>query len=77
MKINEKLMDEFDAVAEDGRRYRLQVYKEILDTGALHDPTATCLPGFKRVCTSDGMDCSRINDDTFEIVSLGLIVKRA
>ena len=77
MNQNEKLTDEFDAVADDGRRYRLQVYTEILDAGASNDPTATCMPGFRRVCTSDGMDCNKVDDDTFEIISLGLTVRRA
>lgn len=32
--------------------------------------------GMKRYCTSGGQACNRIDDQTFEIVALGMKVKR-
>jgi hypothetical protein len=70
------LTDEFDAVSEDGRRFRMLVYTTMIDARSMSNPNAAPLEGLKRVCTSDGDNCNRVDDDTFEIVGLGLRVKR-
>ena len=73
----EELTDEFDAVSEDGQQFRMLVYTTMIDVSSKSNPNAAPLEGLKRICTSDGQNCNRIDDDTFEIVGLGLQVKRA
>jgi hypothetical protein len=72
----EELTEEFDAVSEDGDLFHLLVFTEMIDDSTMSNPNAAPLRGLKRVCTSDGQDCNHIGDDTFEIVELGLRVKR-
>lgn len=67
--------DEFDTESEDGRRFHIIIYTEMLDSSSKNGLGAT--PGRKRICTSDGYHCNLIDDNTFEIVNLGgLQVKR-
>jgi hypothetical protein len=33
--------------------------------------------GMKRYCTQDGRACNWVDDQTFEIVALGLLVRRS
>lgn len=68
----EELTDEFDAVSEDGGSFHILVYTTMIRNSA--DPNAAPTEGLKRVCTSDGRNCNRIDDDTFEI--MGLRAKR-
>lgn len=72
----EELTEEFSAVSEDGRLFRLLVFTTMIDASAMSKPNAAPLKGLKRVCTSDGQHCNYVDDDTFEIVELGLRVKR-
>lgn len=72
----EELTDEFDAVSDDGQQFRMLVYTTMIDASSASNPNAAPLEGFKRICTSDGQNCNRIDDDTFEIVGLSLQVKR-
>ena len=73
----EELTDEFDAVSEDGQQFRMVVYTTMIDVSSMSNPNAAPLEDLKRICTSDGQNCNQIDDDTFEIVGLGLQVKRA
>jgi len=70
----EELTDEFDAASDDGQRFHMLVYTTMIDAGAMSQPNA--VPLLKRICTLDGQVCNRIDDSTFEIVGLGLRVKR-
>jgi len=70
----EELTEEFDVESEDGQRFHILVFTTMIDASSMSNPNAAPLQGLKRVCTSDGEACNRINDDTFEIV--GLRVKR-
>ena len=72
----EEQTDEFDAESEDGRRFRILVYTTMIDASSMSNPNAAPIEGLKRACTSDGQNCNWIDDDTFEIVGLGLQVKR-
>lgn len=72
----EKLTDEFDAESADGERFRILVYTTMIDACSMSKPNAAPIEGLKRACTSDGQPCNFIDDDTFEIVELGLQVKR-
>jgi hypothetical protein len=72
----EEMTEEFRAVSEDGRLFNLMVFTTMIDVSSTSNPNAAPLKGFKRVCTSDGQDCNHVDDDTFEIVELGLRVKR-
>ena len=69
--------DEFDAISEDGQTFRIVVSMTMIDNTSSGNPNAKPLEGrLKRYCTSDGQDCERIDDDTFEVVGLGLRVRR-
>lgn len=72
----EELTDEFDTDSEDGQRFHILIYTTMIDASTLSNPSAAPLKGLKRACTSEGHNCNRIDDDTFEIVDLGLQVKR-
>ena len=72
----EKLVDTIDAASEDGRQFRILVYRKLIDARSMSNPNAPPMEGLKRATTSDGHECNRIDDDTFLIVNLGLTVKR-
>ena len=72
----EELTDEFDAVSEDGQQFHMLVYTTMIDASSRSNPNAAPLAGLKRICTSDGQNCNRIDDDTFEIVGMDVRVKR-
>jgi hypothetical protein len=72
----EKKTEEFRAVSEDGRLFNLLVFTTMTDVSSMSNPNAASLKGPMRVCTSDGQNCNYVGDDTFEIVGLGLRVKR-
>ena len=72
----EELTDEFDATSEDGQRFHILIYTTMIGASSMSNPNAAPLHGLKRVCTADGQDCNRIDDDTFEVVGCGLQVKR-
>ena len=75
----EELTDQFDALSEDRQRhYGLLVYSTMQDVTSLGSNEAeTLATGVKRICTKQGHACNRIDDQTFEIVALGLQVRRA
>ncbi len=72
----EELTDEFDAVSADGREIHILVYTTIFDESS--EPSQVAAPPVKleRICTSDGQNCTRIDDHAFEIVGLDLRVER-
>lgn len=70
-----RLTGQFTAESEDGRRFDLSIYTEILDAGTLQNPGAT-LAGAKSILTSEGHHVNRIDDLNYEIVELGLRVKK-
>lgn len=72
----EELTDEFYGVSAEGQRFRMLEYTTMLDDTAMSKPNAPPVKGLKRICTSKGHHCNRIDADTFEIVELGLQVKR-
>ena len=71
-KKREELTDEFDAVSEHGEQFGMLVYTTMIDVSSMSTPNAAPLEGLKRICTSEGQNCNRIDDDTFEIVGLGV-----
>ena len=70
-----KETDRFIAESEDREQFTLIEYTEILDAGHSGDPNAT-IPGLKRLETSEGQDVNYLGDDRYEIVELGLEIKR-
>ena len=69
-----KKTDEFYAESEDGRRYLLVVYTDMIDASS--KDSGEFIPGIKSLFTSDGLQCNHINDDTFQIIESDLILKR-
>jgi hypothetical protein len=72
----EELTDEFDVESEDGRQFHILIYMTMIDASSMSNPNAAPVEGLKRACTSEGHNCKRIDDDTFEIIELGLQVKQ-
>lgn len=72
----EELTDEFDVESEDGKRFHLLEHTTMVDATSLTNPNARPIPSVKTVRTSDGYLCKRIDDDNWEIIELGLKVKR-
>ena len=73
----EEITDEFDAVSEDGQSFRVVIYTTMIDASSPDNPNAEPIEGMKRYCTTNGQECSRIDGDTFEIVGLGLRIRRS
>ena len=75
MAGSEEVIEHFWAVAEDGSQFQILVYAPILSG----DSPGQAPPAIKRgnlLRTSNGFDVNRLDDDTYEIVDLGLKVKR-
>ena len=70
-----RLTEQFMAKSEDGRQFNLLVYTDILDRSTFQNPTAT-VEGIKTIQTSEGYHVNRIDDLNYEIVELGLNVKK-
>ena len=68
----ERLTDQFDARSADGQEFRIHVYTTMIEVGAGQPP----VEGLKRACTAQGQVCNRVDEDTFEILNLGLRVRR-
>ena len=67
--------DEFEAHSEDGRRFFVTIYTDVINAGTLTDPNAT-IDGLKSARTSEGYHCNFIDQNTWEIVELGLRIRR-
>ena len=66
----------FDARSDDGEyETTIIIYQDFIDAGTRGSPNAV-IPGMKKARTIDGCACNRIDDDTFEIVPTGVIVRR-
>lgn len=72
----QELTDEFAAVSDDGREFRIVVYTTMLDNRTFDDPDAAPSEGLKSARTAEGYACNRIDDTTWKIVQLDLIVRR-
>jgi len=72
----EELTDEFDAETEHGERFRILIFTTMIDASSMSNPTAPPVRGLKSARTSQGHHCNRIDDDNWEIVGLGIRVKR-
>ena len=71
-----KLTDEFNAEAENGKIYHLRIYTTFMDARSLSDPAAMPVEGLKEVRTIEGYHCNHIDSETWEIVELGIKVKK-
>jgi hypothetical protein len=67
-----RVVDRFIAVSEEGKLFTIMFIQEfILIPG---DEGVERIEGIKIYRTGDGKHCRVIDDDTFEIIELGLIV---
>jgi hypothetical protein len=72
-----EIIEEFDVVAEDGRKFHIEVAVPLIDVRHSADPHAAPLRGeLKTALTSEGYKCQPLNDDAWLIVDLGIRVKR-
>ena len=69
-------IERFAARSDDGAyETTIVVYQDLIDVQTRANPHAR-VPGLKDARTSEGHACNRIDDDTWEVVQLGLIVRR-
>lgn len=71
-----KLVEEFWAESESGGKYLLSVYAKMVDQRNKDYPTAPPREGLKYVKTREGLHCNRIDDNTFQVVETGDVVRR-
>ena len=64
------LADDFIAKSASGTRYRIYIWQHWLEG------SAGALPGRKEVRLATGERANRIDDDTYEIVPTGVLMKR-
>lgn len=72
----EQITDEFAAESDDGQRFRMLVYQTFIDVCSRSNPNAPPAKGQKTLRTDEGYHVNRIDEDHFEIVGLGLRLKR-
>lgn len=68
--------DTFEIEAEDGTRFRVYEFVEILNPSVTGDLEST-VDGLKRLLTSEGHHVTRFSETDFEIVGLGIKATRA
>lgn len=66
--------EEFTAVDDSGREYRLRVYQEYVSVGTRADPSAVA-PGMKRIVTEDGESVKLLGKGDYQIVVTGVILR--
>ena len=71
-----RLVEEFQAVGDDGKSYEISVYQEFIDTSIMRNPNKR-IPGMQEMTLGDGGHVNWIDENTFQIVSSGQIVRRA
>lgn len=71
----ERLIARHQMQSDDGTRYEVLEYQEFLDAGTKDGPD--WVPGLKRLVLANGRHLNHIDDDTFQIVVTGQIVRRA
>ena len=64
----------FRCVADDGSEHTIIEFQEMIDTSTLKG--RELVPGIKSLRDSHGGPCNFIDDDTFEIVQTGQIVRK-
>ncbi len=70
-----KLTARFAAESQDGQRFEILVYADVLDASSRRNPGAE-VEGLKTAVTSEGYHVNRIDDMSWEIVELHLRVSR-
>ena len=69
-------MDEFEAISDDGVEVTIVMFEDRIPAGSFSDPGASVRGKLLDVRTADGYAVNMIDNDTFEIVNNGLIVRR-
>ncbi len=67
--------DSFTAVADDGRAFIVNEYRETVPAGNMRDPHATIPARLATYETTEGHTVSPNQDGTFEIIQFGLTVR--
>ena len=70
-----EIVEQFDAKSDSGKVYHIVVRQSRVDMGSLDDPRAS-KPGVREFRTDDGDAVNMKDEQTFEIVHTGEIVKR-
>lgn len=61
---------------EAGSLYEVEEWQEFIDAGHMRDPDAV-IPGMKELRLADGGRVNVVDQDTFQIVASGKILRRA
>jgi len=73
--MNDKLIEQFIAKGDSGRKYTVLCYQKQIPAGS-HDDQNAAIPGLKRLVTSDGKDLNYQDEKTFTLVQTGEIIRR-
>lgn len=71
----EREVERFEAMAEDGRRFTIIVYADMIDVGSRDNRNAEIF-GLRRMVTTEGYAVTAKADDLYHITSLELLVRR-
>lgn len=79
MRTFEELIDQFDAVSDDGERYGVLIYEgreAYTPAGSAQEQVLNT--GMKRAITSGGQACNHVDDDTYEVLTAhgSVIIRR-
>ena len=72
----EREIDRFRAKSDEGHTYVVVIYQEFHRVEEVGSPTASWVPGMKRLALSDGSPLNRIDDNTFKIVFTNKIIRK-
>lgn len=72
---NTILLEEFNAVSENGEIYILRVYQEMIECPSFANPNQK-VPGLISIKTKSGAKVTMLSEDRFEIPEMGVIVIR-
>jgi hypothetical protein len=70
-----RLTGQFKAYAEGGETYTIHEYQEFIESHTMDG--VHHIPGMKELRLNDGSRVTTIDENTFEIVQSGAILKRA
>jgi hypothetical protein len=71
-----KIVEEFDAKADGGAVYRIIATRNEVNTTHLQSGSPSSLPGLVGYETREGHKVNQIDENTFEIVRTGEMVRR-
>lgn len=70
-----KKIEEFEAVDDNNKTYRVIHYKSVISTGDLDNPHTTML-GLSEYCLGNGDSINQVSDTEFELLRTQIRIRR-